>query len=178
MDAIWGHVMWSKPGSETQRSHVFFHMWKIEPKDKHIHKTKHDYIQTYMKNMFIIVGLLYGTWGRKERKREWQSTTLKYICADRGYSNMFWKCWTVGGGKEGVKESNGRGWINQSKVCSQRRYIEKPLWTLTLELIMKDMTVRSVHRHGGEGEQRRDEGEEIWLMCFTHIYKIELWNFL
>jgi hypothetical protein len=43
---------------------------------------------------------------------------------------------------------------------------------------MKDMTVRSVHRHGGEGEQRRDEGEEIWLMCFIHIYKIELWNLL
>jgi hypothetical protein len=90
----------------------------------------------------------------------------------------FESSWIVGGGKEGVKESNGRGWINQSKVCSQRRYIEKPLWTLTLELIMKDMTVRSVHGHGGEGEQRRDEGEEIWLMCFTHIYKIELWNFL
>jgi hypothetical protein len=28
----------SKPGSERQSLHVFPHMWKIDPKDKHIHK--------------------------------------------------------------------------------------------------------------------------------------------
>jgi hypothetical protein len=37
-------------------------MWKIDPKDKHVQKT----------NMiiFLIVELLYGTWGKRERKRE------------------------------------------------------------------------------------------------------------
>jgi hypothetical protein len=32
-------------------------MWKIDPKDKHIHKNKH-HIQIDMKNMFVIVELL------------------------------------------------------------------------------------------------------------------------
>jgi hypothetical protein len=44
-------------------------MWKIDPKDVHINK-HHDHIQTYMKNMFVIVELLYRTQGRRERKRE------------------------------------------------------------------------------------------------------------
>jgi hypothetical protein len=35
-------------GSERLSPHVFFHMWKIDPKDKHIQKTKHDHIQTQM----------------------------------------------------------------------------------------------------------------------------------
>jgi hypothetical protein len=48
MDAIGGHdVKWSKPGSETQKSHIFSHMWKTDPKIN-IHKNKHDHIQTYM----------------------------------------------------------------------------------------------------------------------------------
>jgi hypothetical protein len=34
MDAIGGHqVKRRKSGSERQRPHVFFHMWKIDPKD-------------------------------------------------------------------------------------------------------------------------------------------------
>jgi hypothetical protein len=45
-------------------------MWKIDPKDEHIHKNKHDHIQNYVQSMFVIVGIPYGTWGRKERKRE------------------------------------------------------------------------------------------------------------
>jgi hypothetical protein len=48
MDTIGGHVKWSKPGSEKQRLHVFLHMWKIDPKDKHIHKNEHEHIQTFM----------------------------------------------------------------------------------------------------------------------------------
>jgi hypothetical protein len=38
--------------------------------DKHIHKNKHDYIQTQMQNMFVTVKLLYRTQRKKERKRE------------------------------------------------------------------------------------------------------------
>jgi hypothetical protein len=37
-----------------------------------------------------------------------------------------------------VKESNGRGWIDQSKEDSQQGHIEKPLGTLTQILITKD----------------------------------------
>jgi hypothetical protein len=29
-----------KPGSGRHRSHVLFHMWKMDPKDKHIYKEK------------------------------------------------------------------------------------------------------------------------------------------
>jgi hypothetical protein len=32
--------------TQKEKSHVFTHMWKIDPKDKHIHKNKHDHIQT------------------------------------------------------------------------------------------------------------------------------------
>jgi hypothetical protein len=49
MDVIGGHhVKWSKPGSDRQRPHVFCCMWKIDPKDKHIHNNRHDHTQTYM----------------------------------------------------------------------------------------------------------------------------------
>jgi hypothetical protein len=39
-------------------------------KDKHMHKNKHDHIQTQMYNMFAMVELLYGTSGKREMKRE------------------------------------------------------------------------------------------------------------
>jgi hypothetical protein len=51
----------------------------IEPKEKHIHKNKHDNIHIYISNMFVIVELPYGTWGRRERKRERQSVIWKCI---------------------------------------------------------------------------------------------------
>jgi hypothetical protein len=71
MDTIGGHhVKQSKTGSERKRSYVFCHMWKIDPKDKHMPKNKHDHIQTQMCNMFVTVELLSGTWGKRERKRE------------------------------------------------------------------------------------------------------------
>jgi hypothetical protein len=45
MDAMGGHhVKSSKPGSDRQRPHVSSHLWKIDPKDKCIHKN----IQTSM----------------------------------------------------------------------------------------------------------------------------------
>jgi hypothetical protein len=58
--------------AQKDKSRMFFsQMWKIDPKDKHIHKTKHDHIQTSMYNMFVIAEQLHGTRGRRERKREW-----------------------------------------------------------------------------------------------------------
>jgi hypothetical protein len=49
MDAIGGHhVKGGKPGSERQKACVFSHMWKIDPKDKHTCKNKHDRIQICM----------------------------------------------------------------------------------------------------------------------------------
>jgi hypothetical protein len=44
--------------SQTQKHkgcHVFSHPWKINPKDKHIHKTKPDHTQTQMWNMSVTV---------------------------------------------------------------------------------------------------------------------------
>jgi hypothetical protein len=45
---------------------VFSHTWKIDPKDKHVHKNKEYKLRW---NMFVIVELLYGTQGKRERKR-------------------------------------------------------------------------------------------------------------
>jgi hypothetical protein len=58
-----------------------------------MHKTKNGHIQTYMKNLFAIVELLYGTW---DRKREWYKLKnidfiLYYLCIDTEYNNMYWK---------------------------------------------------------------------------------------
>jgi hypothetical protein len=44
-------------------------MWKRDPNDEHIHKNKHDHIETHI-NMFVTAELLYGTQGMRERKRE------------------------------------------------------------------------------------------------------------
>jgi hypothetical protein len=43
-------------------------MWKIEPKDKFIHKYKHDHMYIYRKSMFTIVGLFKGTVGEGRGK--------------------------------------------------------------------------------------------------------------
>jgi hypothetical protein len=45
-------------------------MWKTDPKDKHMHKNKHDRKQTYMMNMFVVVELFYGARGRREREKK------------------------------------------------------------------------------------------------------------
>jgi hypothetical protein len=39
-------------------------------KHKYIYKNKHDHIQTQIQNMFVTMELLYGTRGKRERKRE------------------------------------------------------------------------------------------------------------
>jgi hypothetical protein len=62
------HVKRSKPGSERQSSRIFSHMWKIDQKDKHIHKCKYYHIYIERENMFSIVGLFDETKGRRERK--------------------------------------------------------------------------------------------------------------
>jgi hypothetical protein len=45
-------------------------MWKIDPKDKHMYKNKHDHIHMDIQNIFLIVEPFYGTSKKKERKRE------------------------------------------------------------------------------------------------------------
>jgi hypothetical protein len=55
-------------------------MIKIDLKDKHIYKTKHDHIQTYMKNTFVIVELPYGTRGEEGKEKNVTELTIsKYI---------------------------------------------------------------------------------------------------
>jgi hypothetical protein len=49
----------------SQRPHIFPHMWKLDLKDKCMHK----YIHYHTHNMFTVVGLFEGTKGKQERKR-------------------------------------------------------------------------------------------------------------
>jgi hypothetical protein len=54
----------SKPGSERQRLHVFyFHMWKINPKAKYIHKHGHSHYIYIICTNTGIVGFTEGTGG-------------------------------------------------------------------------------------------------------------------
>jgi hypothetical protein len=41
-----------------------------EDRSKDKHKNKHDHIKTQMQSIFVTVELLYGTSGKRERKRE------------------------------------------------------------------------------------------------------------
>jgi hypothetical protein len=34
--------------TQKEKDHMFSLAWKIDPKDKHIHKNKHDHIQIHM----------------------------------------------------------------------------------------------------------------------------------
>jgi hypothetical protein len=53
MDAIGGHqVKRDKSGSKTQKTPVFSHTWKIDPKIN-IHKNKYDLMQTQRWNLFV-----------------------------------------------------------------------------------------------------------------------------
>jgi hypothetical protein len=71
MDAIGGHHgKWSKPDSETQNPRFLSYV-EDSSNDKHIYKNKHGHTQTQMYNMLLVVEVLYGTQGKKERKREW-----------------------------------------------------------------------------------------------------------
>jgi hypothetical protein len=51
-DILLSKVSWAQ---ERQKTYVFSHMEKIDPKDKYINKNKHDHVQIYMLNMFVIV---------------------------------------------------------------------------------------------------------------------------
>jgi hypothetical protein len=42
-------------------------MWKIDPKDKHILKNKHDHTHIHMYNTLVAVELLHGTQGKRGR---------------------------------------------------------------------------------------------------------------
>jgi hypothetical protein len=56
-----------------------------------MHKNKCDHIKTYM-YMFVIVELPYGTWGRKERKRECErvnNMVIHNFCEGGGYKDVY-----------------------------------------------------------------------------------------
>jgi hypothetical protein len=56
----------------------------------------------------VIVELLRGTQGKRERKREWQSISnvIKHnICEGGGYEGVYWKLLKKGGGREGGKRA-------------------------------------------------------------------------
>jgi hypothetical protein len=51
-----------------------FHMWKIDPKDKHIHKNKHEHIQTHVEHVCNSETTLWnsGKEGKEKRMIEHQ----------------------------------------------------------------------------------------------------------
>jgi hypothetical protein len=57
------------PCSERQKSGVFFHMWKVDWKDKGIHKYRSDHIYIYIQNIFVIGGLTKGTRGEEAEEQ-------------------------------------------------------------------------------------------------------------
>jgi hypothetical protein len=64
----------------------------VDPKVKHIDKNKHVHVQTHVQNIFVIVKLLCGTQGRRERKRECYSINniINYnIYVGRRYKDMY-----------------------------------------------------------------------------------------
>jgi hypothetical protein len=70
MDGIGGyHVKWSKPVSKN-KGHLFSQTWKIDPKDKHIHKNKYDHIQTHMYNVCNNGTNLWKTGKEEKEKRK------------------------------------------------------------------------------------------------------------
>jgi hypothetical protein len=85
--------------------------------------------------------VLYGTQGMRDRKCEWwESTILKCITSAQVKDIMVGTeiCWVMGDGRDRYRE----GWSDQSEVYLQLGYIKKLLWTLALELITKDRTVK------------------------------------
>jgi hypothetical protein len=77
--------------------------------------------------MFLIVELLYGTQGKRERKREWQSINnivMCNICEGGGYKGMYWKLlknggWEVmgeGGVMEGIDQTKVKGTHNRNAL--------------------------------------------------------------
>jgi hypothetical protein len=83
MDAFEGHYVKLARVRKTKAA-CFLSYWKIDPKDKHVHRNKHDDIYIYMKNMFVIVELLCGTQEEgKEKKMIVNNITMHYICAGR-----------------------------------------------------------------------------------------------
>jgi hypothetical protein len=59
---------------------MFSHMCKIDPKDKHIHKNKHDHVQTYVEH---VCNRRTALWNLEEiekgKENERVSKILKYI---------------------------------------------------------------------------------------------------
>jgi hypothetical protein len=122
--------------------------------DKHIHKNKHDHIQTQMYKVFVVVELHYGIQGKRERKKEWYSinNTVKHkICKGRGYKDVYWK-WGVGG--KGVK-SKGRGWTDQS-IPTVGIHWETPLnINLNINNERHDCKIGTMYVCGGTGGRGR-----------------------
>jgi hypothetical protein len=78
-------------GSETQKLHVFSHMWMIDPKIN-IHKKKHDHIELRVEYVCNSGTTLWNS------GNEWKDITDRasvishnVTCEDKGYKDMYWK---------------------------------------------------------------------------------------
>jgi hypothetical protein len=68
---------------QKDKGHMFSHIWKIDPKDKHIHKNMHDYTQTYVNHICNSGTTLWnlGEQGKEKRMIEHQQYQNHYSCA-------------------------------------------------------------------------------------------------
>jgi hypothetical protein len=55
--------------SQVQKDKHFSHRWKIDPKNKHIHKNKYYHIQTHVEHVCNSGTTVWNS-GRRKRKRE------------------------------------------------------------------------------------------------------------
>jgi hypothetical protein len=136
--------------------------------------------------MFVTVERLYGTWERRERKRDWQSINniISWNAASvqvediRMYTES---CWRMRCGREGVREGSGRSWTDQSKVYSVGTHWATPLNT-DLEFNNKRQDCRigtgCVCVWGGTCERREDEQWRLrWGNIVDGLY-ILIWSWL
>jgi hypothetical protein len=86
---------------QKDEGHMFSLLYGIYIKEINIY-TKQTWSYTNMQKVFVIVELCYGTWGLRERERDWQginNIVIHNICEGRGYNNMYWKLLKNGGSK-------------------------------------------------------------------------------
>jgi hypothetical protein len=63
------------------KDHIFSHMWKTDPKDKHMHKTKHNHIHLYIEHVCNSGIIIWNSGEEGKEKRMMESTILKYTAS-------------------------------------------------------------------------------------------------
>jgi hypothetical protein len=92
------------------------------------------------------------------------------------------RCWKVGVGREGLRESNRGDWLTKIKYIHNWDILRNPfkywLWNYKWKTgLYNEYSVWEVLL-GGKRVNGRNKGKGIWLMGFRYIHETEWWNFL